>query len=44
MFILYAAELAGRSKTEDDFAVLRDERDFKIIWSMKLSSRRFCFY
>jgi ring-1,2-phenylacetyl-CoA epoxidase subunit PaaC len=29
MFYTYAAELAGEGKTEDDFAYLRDERDFQ---------------
>ena len=29
MFYTYAAELAGEGKTEDDFAYLRDEREFQ---------------
>lgn len=29
MFYSYAAELAGEGKTEDDFAYLRDEREFQ---------------
>ena len=29
MYYTYAAELSGEGKTEDDFAYLRDERDFR---------------
>ena len=43
MFYTYAAELAGNGKTEDDFAYLRDERQFQNYLLLELPRGDFAF-
>ena len=43
MYYSYAAELAGEGKTEDDFAYLRDQREFRNLLILELPRGDFAF-